>query len=64
MPGSAIRVSPELYTRLKRLQGLLLVERGIRLTYAKILEAVLSSLTEQEMEKLVKNTILASEEEE
>lgn len=63
MSGNLIRVSPELHNRLKRLQGRFLVEKGIRLTFTEILEAIFSNLTDDEIEQWVKKTIPAPEEE-
>ena len=63
MPLNSIRVTPERFQQFRQLQAEILLETGVRVSYATILDAILEGLSHAELKKRVKAALPAPAEE-
>ena len=64
MPLNSIRVTPERFQQFRQLQAEILLERGVRVSYATILDGLLAGLSYTDLKARVLKAIPARGEEE
>lgn len=63
MPLNSIRVTPERFQQFRQLQAEILLEKGVRVSYATILDGLLAGLSYADLKERVLKAIPTPEEE-
>lgn len=64
MPLNSLRVTPERFQQFRRLQAEILLEMGVRVSYATILDGILAGLSYTDLKERIMKAIFVKEEEE